>query len=33
VTADLFPEVAPEEHGALRVSATMLQELADAVTL
>jgi L-lactate dehydrogenase len=33
VTADLFPELAPEEHAALRESATLLRDLADAVPL
>ena len=33
VTADLFPDLAPNEHEALRASATLLQELADAVPL
>jgi L-lactate dehydrogenase len=33
VTADLFPELAPDEHAALRESARLLQQLADAVPL
>ena len=33
VTADLFPELAPEEHAALRESATLLRDLADSVPL
>ena len=33
VTADLFPELAPDEHAALRASAAMLKDLADAVPL
>ena len=33
VTADLFPDLAPDEHAALRASAKLLQELADAVPL
>ncbi len=33
VTADLLPELAPEEHAALRASATLLRDLADAVPL
>jgi L-lactate dehydrogenase len=33
VTADLFPELAPAEHAALRASAAMLKDLADAVPL
>lgn len=33
VVADLFLDLAPDEHEALRASATLLQELADAVPL
>lgn len=33
VTADLFPELDPHEHEALRASATMLKALADSVPL
>jgi L-lactate dehydrogenase len=33
VTADLFPELGPDEHAALRESAKLLQALADAVPL
>ena len=33
VLADLIPELAPEEHEALRASAELLKDLADAVPL
>jgi L-lactate dehydrogenase len=33
VLADLIPELTPEEHAALRASARLLKDLADAVPL
>jgi hypothetical protein len=33
VAADLFPELDPAEHAALRASAALLRDLADAVPL
>ena len=33
VLADLLPELAPEEHAALRASAELLRDLSDAVPL